>query len=237
MAYTPKYTSERLVEGLLQIDISDSTSPNSSEVLKWIEEVEKYIDEHGWGSQTVTDELIDVPQRAFLENDILPEQAETVTRDIGRIVIFPKRPIISIASLFVNEADLDEAENWKARYEGKGTNKHFIKLHAGRKKLAYGVFFHTEPPQPGYQRVKASYTWGWNVDSKILQKYATLKVAVQVLYAKMATSEPTGVTSFVGPGFTTAVMTTQYSERIERFERKIKEMEAEFPKWLDVEVL
>jgi len=58
-----------------------------------------------------------------------------------------------------------------------------------------------------------------------------------VLYAKMATSEPTGVTSFVGPGFTTAVMTTQYSERIERFERKIKEMEAEFPKWLDVEVL
>jgi len=237
MAYSPKYTSERLVESLLQIDISDSTSPNSSEVLKWIEEVEKYIDEKGWGSQSVTDELIDVPQRAFLENDILAEAAESVTRDIGRVVIFPKRPIISISNLFVNEADLDEAENWKERYEGKGTNKHFVKLYAGRKKLAYGVFFHTDPPEPGYQRVKASYTWGWNVDPKILQKYATLKVAVQVLYAKMATSEPTGVTSFVGPGFTTAVMTTQYSERIERFERKIKEMEAEFPKWLDVEVL
>jgi len=237
MAYTPKYTSERLVESLLQIDISDSTSPNSSQVLKWIEEVEKYIDEKGWGSQSVTDELIDVPQRAFLENDILPQQAETVTRDIGRIVIFPKRPIISIANLYVNEANLDEAENWKARYEGKGANKHFIKLFAGRKKLAYGVFFHTDPPQPGYQRVRASYTWGWNVDPKILQQYATLKVAIQVLYAKMATSEPTGVTSFVGPGFTTAVMTTQYSERIERFQREVERLEEGFPKWLDVEVL
>jgi len=237
MAYTPKYTSERLVESLLQIDISDSTSPNSSQVLKWIEEVEKYIDERGWGSQSVTDELIDVPQRAFLEDNILTEAAESVTRDIGRIVIFPKRPIISISRLYVNEAALDEAEDWRSRCEGRGPDADYVKLYAGRKKLAYGIFFHSNPPQPGYQRIKASYTWGWNVNPKILQKYATLKVAVQVLYAKMATSEPTGVTSFVGPGFTTAVMTTQYSERIERFERKIKEMEAEFPKWLDVEVL
>jgi len=237
MAYTPKYTSERLVEALLQIDITDSTSPNSSQVLAWIEEVEAYIDSKGWGTQTVADELIDVPQRAYLENNILAETAESVTRDIGRIVIFPRRPIISISSLYVNEAALDENEDWKARYEGKGTNKHFIKLYAGRSKRAYGVFFHTDPPQPGYQRVKASYTWGWNINRKVLQRYATLKVAIHVLYAKMATSEPTGITSFVGPGYTTAVMTTQYSERIERFERKVEEMEAQFPKWLDVEVL
>jgi len=206
-------------------------------VLAWIEEVEAYIDSKGWGTQTVADELIDVPQRAYLENNILAETAESVTRDIGRIVIFPRRPIISISSLYVNEAALDENEDWKARYEGKGTNKHFIKLYAGRSKRAYGVFFHTDPPQPGYQRVKASYTWGWNINRKVLQRYATLKVAIHVLYAKMATSEPTGITSFVGPGYTTAVMTTQYSERIERFERKVEEMEAQFPKWLDVEVL
>ena len=61
MSYSPKYTSESLVEAVTQIDITDSTNPSSSQVLTWIEEVEKEVEERRLGSHTATNVYIDVP--------------------------------------------------------------------------------------------------------------------------------------------------------------------------------
>jgi len=61
MSYSPQYTSESLVEAITQIDITDSTNPSSSQVLTWIEEVEKEVEERRLGSHTATDVYIDVP--------------------------------------------------------------------------------------------------------------------------------------------------------------------------------
>jgi hypothetical protein len=44
MPYTPKYTSEELVEALLQTIIDNTSVPTSSQLLTWIEEVEKKMD-------------------------------------------------------------------------------------------------------------------------------------------------------------------------------------------------
>lgn len=166
MPYAPKYTSEDLVEALLQTTIDNSTIPTSSQLLTWIEEVEKKMDADLLGSYTATDELNDV---------------ETVN---DQEVFKPKfTPILTVTNLYRNKAALHDAVDYELLTEGPGDSTHFVILKAVvcGKLVGYALYIYDRHPGIGRNKVKITYTYGYNIDSKVLQEYATKKVALQVL--------------------------------------------------------
>ena len=168
MSYTPKYTSEAKVEALLGITIDDTSVPTSSQLLDLIERVEKEMDARLLGSYTSTDELVDTDGGEFVQPNFLP--------------------IISVTSLYVNNKNLNETPDWTQLTEGPGDDSSFIvvkKPFAG-KLLGIGLYFYDNIPDEGRAKIKITYSYGFNFDSKILEEYATKRVALEVLQVRAA---------------------------------------------------
>jgi len=248
LSYSPQYTSESLVEAVTQIDITDSTNPSSSEVLTWIEEIEKEVIERRLGSHTATDVYIDVPN---IEESVgyysATYKAKTgqlfIGTSMGAGVLVPlknvKGPIISITSLYKNDEDPTDAPDWEELTEGPGDGSDFMLLQvsSGSKTYGYALWIYDNFPLAGPKRLKMTYTYGYNIDSKILQEYCTLKVAIKVLQAKMGTSDGEGLNEFAGGDLGTYIP-TQYQTRINLFRQRIAEIEAiHFPSEFAVAIL
>jgi len=248
MSYTPKYTSEALVEAITQVDITETTSPNSSQVLTWIEEVEKEVEERRLGSHTAADVYIDVPSLEEASGYYnVTYRARTgqlfviTSMGVGRLVPLTniKGPIISITSLYKNDKDPSQEPDWVELKEGPGSGTHFLLLESVSKgkTFGYALWIYDKMPLPGPKRLKMSYTYGYNINEKILQEWCTLKVAVKVLQAKMGTSSGEGLTEFVGGDLGTYIP-TQYQARINMFRQRIAEIEASyFPHELAIAIL
>jgi len=237
MSYSPIYTSEADVEAITQVDITDTTKPNSSQVLNWIEEIEKGVIERALGSHTATDVLVDVPSQeeviGFYSAIYRARTGQLIIKTaLGGGVLVPlanvKHPIVSITSLFKNDESLNDAPDWKQLTEGPGDGTSFILLESDS--LGYALWFYDNFPLPGPKRLKMTYQYGYNIDSKILREYCTLGVAVKVLEAKRGLSEGGGLTEFVAGEMGTYIP-THYVSRIEMFKARMKEIEQTyFPK-------
>lgn len=242
------YTSEALVEAITQIDITNSSSPSSDQVSTWIEEVEKEVEERRLGSHTASDVYIDVPSlRESSGYYDVTYRAKTgqlfilTSMGAGRLVPLTniKGPIISITSLYKNDKDPSQEPDWVELTEGPGDGSDFILLQAtsGSKVYGYALWIYDNFPLPGPKRLKMTYTFGYNIDEKILQEWCTLKVAIKVLQAKMGTSSGEGLSEFAGGDLGTYIP-TQYQTRISLFKQRIVEIEATyFPHELAVAIL
>jgi len=236
--YTPVYTTEANVEALTQISIDTGTVPTSTQVLDWIEEIERRIVEQALGSHAATDEYVDVPNQedigAYWTLEWTPKVDSLRFKYSGAGELVPlynvKKPILSITSLYKNDEALDDAPSWTQLTEGPANNSSFILLKSGIKGLGYALFFYDNYPSAGPKRLKVTYTYGWNVDSKILRDYCTLGVSVKVLEARMGTSSGDGLSEFQSGDFSTYIP-TQYMNRIKLYKEEMKEIETKyFPK-------
>ena len=241
MSYEPKYTSEAKIEALLQLSISDTSVPNSSQVLQWIKEVESRIDELGLGSYSAT-EYLDVPEiiaeyPPYTWEYRVKSGRFKFTIETGRIVPLAqlKHPIISVTAVYKNDNDPDEAPNWQQLTEGPGENSHYILLTSGKRGFDYALWFYKDPPLIGPKRIKIEYTWGWNVDEDILSDYCTMAVAIKVLLARMGTNQPSGIAYMEGEELG-VFQTTNYRERIEILRAEMREIEEKyFPSKVELE--
>jgi len=248
MSYQPIYTSELSVEGLTQITVTDTSKPNSTQLLNWIEEIEKGIDELSLGSYETGNYpngmMVDVPYtKAMAENTIGWFEYITTygyTPQTGRVVIPVIGPFVTITALYRNKNALDEAIDWEALIEGPASGSSWIPLKRKSKTkdlLIFGVFFYDNLPSPGYQRIQIVGTYGWNVNSKVLREYATLKVAEKLLFGKISTSDPGGFPQFSGGRFGRFAQ-TQFDRKLKVIKERTEEIEEKyFPREIPIAII
>jgi len=228
---TPSYTSEAKIEAVTSLSITATSVPTTNQVAVWITEVEADISERALGSHTATDNYLDVPEKT--ENKELYEwtyavDTDRLTTDGGRTRLVPvtnaRRPIISITSLYKNDENPDSAASWDELTEGPGDGSSFILRQSGDKQHGYVLQFYDNLPLHGSKRIKWTYTYGENISTYILARWATLKVAVKVLTARMGTSSTDNLT-YIDAGDFGMQMNTRYRERIQEFKDEIQKIE------------
>jgi len=234
MPYTPLYTSISNVEDLVQFNIDDSSIPDQDAVLVWIEQVESRVVEARLATHTATNEYInvmvgdDIADVYSWEYDVEDARLkfnlnEGIIVPLGRV----KYPVISITTLEKNDEDPDSAASWDTLTEGPGASTHFFLLTTGSKNHGYALWIYDEVPEPGPRRLRATYSYGWAVDSDILGDWCALGVAIKILVARMGTNEPDALASLDADTLGSH-MNTNYAERIGFYRAQQLEIEAEY---------
>jgi len=225
------YTSEAKIEAVTALSITDTSVPTTAQVAVWITEIEADITERALGSHTATDNYLDVPEKN--EGNELYEWSYTADTDRLRFdeggtryvpVTNARRPIIAITSLYKNDESLDSAASWTQLTEGPGASSSFILRQSGDKQHGYVLEFYDNLPSPGPKRIKWTHTYGENISSDTLSRWATLKVAIKVLVARMGTSSTDNL-SYIDAGDFGMQMNTRYKERIQEFKDEIQDIE------------
>jgi hypothetical protein len=204
LSYTPKYTDEDKVESLLQISVDVDTVPTSGELLNLIQRVEAEMDARRLGSYTSTDELVDADGSAFIQPSNLP--------------------IISVNSLYENEAEPYQAADYKQRTEGPGDGTSFliVRREFAGKLLGIGLYFYDNVPKTGRARLKITYDYGFDFPSALLEEYATKRVALEVLQVRAA-NESYNVNLAEGPQ---AALYRELKERVRQLNEFFQKFES-----------
>jgi hypothetical protein len=226
------YTDEAKVESMLQLTITSSSIPTTSEVAKWISQSESSIADRSLGIHESGDVYIDVPGvDVGHRNDWVYSARTGVLRfDMGKGMVVPlvdmKTPIVSITSLAKNDSSPEAAPSWDALtgWDGSSSGTNYMLMKAGDRQLGYAIWFYDDYPMQGLNRVKLNYTFGHNVDSEIIGQYCTYDVAIKVLMARMGTNEPDGLSMLEG-GALGSFVPRQYQERIAEFRYEMLKIE------------
>ena len=160
--------------------------------------------------------------------------------EAGTIVIPPHMPIISVASgtFHRNKAGLTDAPDVELLVckdnlpDADDTDFLIVKEYNSKTDTHLGValFFYNKAPSPGYNRLNGSWVYGYNIDSNILQEYATLKVCEKVMLARINSAQPMGLATFTG-GDPTGFVNTQYEAQLRYIDGRCEEIERRhFPK-------
>jgi len=257
MSYIPKYTSEEKVEKLTQMTIDATTDPNSTEVLEWIEEVEKEVDvkKLGWGDgrsegqgYAASNVYLSVPRIRVglrplskfkllvkgLDPEILTKGAVVPLQELRYWPIIPGQTVTLERR---TSSELDDVPEWESLTRGyysgwieAGDTDYMVLTTRGRAGQEHGVAFliySDKTPRGGHASLRASFSYGWNLPGKILSRYCTLKVGIRVLEAAVEAGEPTRIATFTGGDFQTFV-NTELSNTISRWEEEIKEIEKKY---------
>lgn len=158
------YTTEVLVEQEMDATYDATSSPNSTMITTWIEEIESKIDlmtQSSFTTITTTDEYHDY------------------TSTQGYIVVRNK-PLIAVTTLHYNDRPLGETANWVALTTGHAND--FLEYPA-QSRIRFHSKNYTIPE--GHQVIKATYTWGRASVPKTIQTLATLMVCERILDQKM----------------------------------------------------
>ena len=198
-----------------------------------IERVEKEIDARklGWKDGGSYGDGYD----AILYIDV-PENAEDES-GLMRIYLYDY-PILSVSSLQRRTSDeLTDTPVWEelkqGYYEGweeESDTDYMLITTTGKCGQRYGIgflFYSSKKPKVGIARLKAVFTYSYNIPPSILEEYATLKVAIQVLKAAAAAGEPTRLSTYTGGDFQTFV-NKEIQEQIDEWEKRIKEIEERY---------
>jgi len=242
MVYQPKYTSEIKVEEVVQFEISADTSPSSDEVLNMIEKVEQEIDGRklGWkDGGSYGDGYV----ATNLYIDVTPENSDVddEDKDIYATKVYLRGyPILSVTSLKRRTSDeLDDTPVWEDLTQGyysgwdeTSDTDYMLIMSRGKDNQEYGIgfyFYSSKKPKAGRASLKATFTYSYNVPETVLEEYATLKVAIQVLRAAAAAGEPTRLSTYTGGDFQTFV-NKEIQEQISEWEKRVAEIERDhFP--------
>jgi len=222
---TTRWTSITDIERFLQITIDANTKPSDGDVLDFIEEVETDMLKEGWGSQTAgSGTVITVePTHALSRGSVawwvqgLPETEE------GRLVIPPYRPVISVTSgsFFHNDNSLSEAPSWelldcKDNVPSASDTDFIVVKKENHKTGNYdgmAFYFYNNMPNAGSHTLSGGWTYGYNLDTKILREYATLKTCEKVILARLFSGQPMNIASFTG-GDMNSWVNTQFEVQI-----------------------
>lgn len=260
MSYTPKYTSEEDIESLTQMAIDTNTHPTTTEVLNWIEDLENELDDRllGWDDGGAegdgyirTDVYLDVigrtPYITPIERFKWLAKGHDPYWHVRGAYIPLEEPIVDITSLAIRTTDLQDLPSWtdltQGYYEGwseaSGADYMIVRKSA-KSGFDVGIGIHIfgkNIPQVGKARLKATYTAGWNVNAKVLGRYATLMVGSLVLEAAVASGEPTRIASWTGGDFQDFV-NTQLTVQVRAWRTEADNLDRKyFPKKTAVGVL
>ncbi len=195
------YIDNSKVAAVTQFSDGVSTSPTTAQITQWITEVEADADARALGSYTLTDELVDVlPGQNYPDVDSIA-WLQALSHDhfsyygLGNLIVIPPfTPIISIASLSRRVSMLGSSDSYESLTEGTSSGTSYIILKKRTKTnkfLGFALFFHHNNPFPGYQKIKMTYNYGWNLDTNIIGEWCTLKVALKVFNALQEAETPT----------------------------------------------
>lgn len=245
MVYSPKYTSEALVERETQMTITDTSDPSSSEVLDIIEEVENEIDKQklGWDDgasegegYTVSDLYIDNPEKPAWEDLPTTQQQRQEWEALEPVYLPPGYPVIEgkVTSLARRTSDsLEDLPVWETLTEGYYSGwteaadtsfKTIFQYGPDGQKWGIGFFFYDNAPDYGKARIKVSFSYSYQIPGKVLQEYATLKVAIRVIELALTAGEPTRVATFTKGDFESFI-NVAISGMIDEWKKRVSEIE------------
>lgn len=238
MSYTPVFTNASKVQAYIQVTISETSIPSSSQVNDFIKEIEYQVLDKNLGSTLVQNKYIDVPEASSKTDPSL----WTYSARSGQLKLGMKNgmivpiinigaPIISVTSLYKNDNEPDVAPEWEelTQWTGSGVSN-FMVLKSGSDQLGYALWIYDDEPNPGPNRLKISYGTGWAVDSVILGDYCTYGAAIKALMSRMATNEPDGLSMLESERLGSFVP-NQYETRIKLFQNEMRRIERDhFPK-------
>jgi len=232
MSYSTRFTSEILVEGLLQIDITSSTKPTTTQVLNWIQEVEDGMMERNLAIAS-TDALtkFDVmPTNSYDRGTVAWVYAGLPSDSDGKVVVPPFVPIVEIFSgtLSRNNSSLTETADWDVLSEGPGNDSDYVILRRrtrNNKYYGYAIYFYGDVPYSGRDRVRGTWSYGYNVDTQILQEYATLKVCEKVILARLMSGQPSNVATYTAGNDLNSYVNTQFETQLQYIKDRIIEIE------------
>ena len=244
--YAPVWTSVQDIERFLQIDLDADTKPSDGEVLAFIEEVEESMAEERWGTQTaVSGTVMDIhPTGAIGRGSVAWWLQGLPSGDVGRVAIPPFIPIVSVTSgsVFKNDAPLSntpDMELLKCKDNLPGADdtdfmivKKFNHKTGNHDGIAF--YFYHDIPTAGRRRVTGGWVYGYNVNTKILREYATLKVCEKVILARLFSGQPMNVVSYTG-GDMDSWVNTQFEVQMSYINTRCKEIEKRhFPSELPI---
>jgi len=232
---TTRWTTIQDVERFLQIVLDANSKPSDGEVLDFIEEVESGRLKEGWGTQTaVSGTVLNVePTSAMSKGSIGWWLADFPELEQGRLVIPPYRPIVSVTSgaFFKDESSLSQAENWTL-LDCKDnvpnvTGTDFMTLKKENHKTGnfdgIAFYFYNNLPAAGYRKLSGGWVYGYNVDTKILREYSTLKVCEKVILARLFSGQPMNIASFTG-GDMNSWVNTQFQVQLAYIQQRCDEI-------------
>lgn len=234
--YSTKWTTIPDIERFLQIDLDADTKPSDGEVLSFIEEVETSMLKQGWGTQTaVSGTVMDVhPTHAVSRGSVTWWLEGLPATAYGRVVVPPFLPITSVTSgaFFKNDAGLSSTPDWellkcKDNLPGAADTDFMTVKKYNHKTGNYdgiAFYFYHDVPSAGSRRLSGGYVYGYNVDSKILREYATLKTCEKVILARLFSGQPMNVASFTG-GDMNSWVNTQFEVQMMWIKGRCEEIE------------
>ena len=229
-----RFTTVEDIENLLQIDIKVSTKPSIAQVEDYIRQVDAQIDSRRLSLHS-SDVLmkIDVIDATTLVKDSIKWVQDGMPSTGGVVVVPPLTPIIDVCSgtLSMNSADISQAASWTLLVEGGGDSTDFIVLRKrakNNKYLGYALYFYSSnAPAGGYQRLRGTWTYGYNIDEHILNEWATLKASEKVINARLFSGQPMNVASYTGGSMNTYV-NTEYENQIAYIRERCREIEERY---------
>ena len=227
-----RYVSPEDIENFLQVDIKSTTTPSTAQVEDIIGQVDAQIDARRLGniSSDVLIKFSVLDATTLAKDSIAWFQAGLPPTETGLIVVPPMTPFSTIVSgtLSTNKAELSQAENWDVLAEGPGASTDFIilkKRGRNNKHLGYALYFYSsKAPSAGYDKLRGTFMYGYDVDSRILGEYAKLKVSEQVIVSTLRTARPLGLATYTGGDMSTFV-NTQFAGLMEYIRIRAEEIE------------
>lgn len=234
-SYVCLYTSPEHVSEVTQITIDDNSVPKYETVLRWCEQIERRIIERRLGNHSAIASYIDVPY-AEEPTDTYQIYYEASTDKLSLVyprggILVPlgavKSPIISITKLWKNDESFDDAPVWEAlvEWDGSTADSDYMLLKSGLKDSGYALWFYEDLPEFGPNRLRLKYYYGYNIHTKILGDWCSLKVGIKILLARMGTNKSSGLGMLEGDELG-VFMSTNYRERIAEMRAQVDEIEA-----------
>lgn len=232
MSYSMKFTNISSVCAILQIDITSSTKPSTAQVTQWAQEVEDGMMERNL-SISSTDALtkFDVlPTNTYDRGTVAWVYAGLPSDSDGKIIVPPFVPIVEVLSgtLSRNKSTLSETADWEILTEGPGDDSDYVILRRrtrNNKYYGYAIYFYGDVPYSGRDRVRGTWTFGYNVDAQILQEYATLKVCEKVILARLMSGQPGNVATYTAGNDLNSYVNTQFETQLQYIKDRITELE------------
>jgi len=163
------YTTEANVEALLLESIDSSTTPNSTQVAKFI---------------TWADALID--ERTGTLFDTALASSEVHSYDGSGYLFVDHGPIVSVSEILVDQNGFNsEAADWQSLSEGRLADNDFYVDEYHPRKINFKTSTTGISPVAGVQNVKVTYTYGHSSVPTIVEELSTALVAKKVLEAKI----------------------------------------------------
>jgi hypothetical protein len=156
--YNPKWANIPSIEKIVQFDIKTDSKPTIAEVTEFIEEVETGMTANNLGTQTtLSGTQFDVfPSRGMAKNTIGWFQRGRPIGDVGRTVVPPYAPIISINSgtMQRNKASLQSTPDWETlknveEFPTASDNDYLINYTVNKitgKRVGYSIYFFQNHP-------------------------------------------------------------------------------------------